>query len=177
MNNFTNTSDAELDAKYESGKRQVINEINRLKLPEFIESLKKPGFINLPPLSQRRIIWDTVQQSRLIESFIINIPVPPLVFYEQGYKSYEVIDGKQRISTIQFFYQNQLRLSGLELYPELNGHTYNELPWKIQATLDRRSLSFIAMIASAEITTDEALQLKQIAFDRLNLNRSNVEKS
>lgn len=172
MNNICN---AELDAKYESGERQVINEIDRLKLPKFIELSKKPGFINLPPLSQRIILWDTVQQSRLIESFIINIPVPPLVFYEQGYKSYEVIDGRERISTIQAFYQNQLRLKGLELYPELNGCTYAELPWKIQGKLDRRSISFVAMIASVELTTEEALQLKQIAFERLNLGRSIIE--
>jgi hypothetical protein len=173
LDNFTNISDAELEAKYESGERQVINEINRLKLPEFVELSKKPRFINLPPLSRRRILWDALQQSRLIESFIINIPVPPLVFYEQGYKSYEVIDGKQRISTIQTFYQNQLKLSGLELCSELNGYTYAELPWKVRATLDRRSLSFIAMIASAELTTEEALQIKQIAFEYLNLVRSN----
>ena len=172
MNNFINTSDAELDAKYESGERQVINEVNRVKLPEFVEALKKTGYVNLPPLSQRRILWDTVQQSRLIESFIINIPVPPLVFYEQEYKSYEVIDGKQRINTIQAFYQNQLRLSGLEVYSELNGFTYAELPWKIQAKLDRRSISFIAMIASVELTIEEALKLKQIAFERLNLGRA-----
>ena len=172
MNNFTNTSDAEINAKYESGKHQVINEINRLKLPNFVEALKKPGYVNLPPLSQRRILWDTVQQSRLIESFIANIPVPPLVFYEQGYKSFEVIDGKQRINTIQTFYQNQLRLNGLELYPEINGYTCSELPWKIRSTLDHRSLSIITIISSVELTTDEALQLKQIAFERLNFGRS-----
>lgn len=69
MNNFTDMSDEELNAKYESGKRRVINEINRIKLPAFIEVLKKPGYVNLQPLSKRRILWDLLQQSRLIESF------------------------------------------------------------------------------------------------------------
>jgi hypothetical protein len=172
LNNLTNTSDAELEAKYEPEERQIINEINRLKLPEFVSTLNKPGFINLPPLSQRKILWDSEQQSQLIESFIINIPVPPLVFYEQGYKSYEVMDGKQRINTIQAFYENHLRLSGLELWSELNGCTYAELPWKVRATLDHRSISFIVMMASLEPASSRALQLKQIAFERLNLDRS-----
>ena len=46
------------------------------------------------------------------------------------------------------------------------------IPWKVRATLDRRSLSTIAIIASVELTTYEVLQLKQIAFERLNLGRS-----
>lgn len=173
MNNFTNTSDAELNAKYESGERRVLNEFNRIKLPELVEALKKPGYVNLTPLHQRRVLWDSMQQSRLIESFIANIPVPPMVFFLAEHKSYEVIDGKERISTIQAFYENQLKLSGLELWPELNGYTYAELPWKVRKALDRRSISYIVIIASIESTCEEALQLKQLAFERLNLGRSN----
>jgi hypothetical protein len=166
-------SDAELNALYESGERRVLNEINRIKLPELVEALKKPGYVNLPPLHQRRVLWDCVQQSRLIESFIANIPVPPMVFYEKEHKSYEVIDGHQRISTIEAFYENQLRLSGLELWSELNGYTYAELPWKVKTVLARRSISYIVIIAPIEYTSSEALQLKQLAFERLNLGRSN----
>jgi hypothetical protein len=166
-------SDAELNALYESGERRVLNEINRIKLPELVEALKKPGYVNLPPLHQRRVLWDCVKQSRLIESFIANIPVPPMVFFLAEHKSYEVIDGHQRISTIQAFYENQLRLSGLELWSELNGCTYAELPWKVRKALDRRSISYIVIIAPIESTSSEALQLKQLAFERLNLGRSN----
>lgn len=173
MNNLSKISDDELNAKYESGERRVLNQIDRIKLPELVEALKKPGYVNLPPLHQRRVLWDSVQQSRLIESFIANIPVPPMVFYEQGYKSYEVIDGKERISTIQAFYENQLRLSGFELWSELNGYTIAELPWKVRTALNRRSISYIAIIAPIESTSSEALYLKQLAFERLNIGRSN----
>jgi hypothetical protein len=172
LNNFTNTSDAELNALYESGERRVLNEFNRIKLPELVEALKKSGYVNLPPLHQRRVLWDSVQQSRLIESFIANIPVPPMVFYEQEHKSYEVIDGIERISTIQAFYSNQLRLSGLELWSELNRCTYAELPWKVRTALDRRSISYIVIIAPIESTSSEALYLKQLAFERLNIGRA-----
>jgi hypothetical protein len=173
LNNITNISDAELNALYESGERRVLNEINRIKLPELVEALKKPGYVNLPPLHQRRVLWDCVQQSRLIESFIANIPVPPMVFFLAEHKSYEVIDGHQRISTIQAFYENQFRLSGLELWSELNGYIYAELPWKVRTALDHRSISYIVIIAPIESTSSEALQLKQLAFERLNLGRSN----
>jgi hypothetical protein len=95
-----------------------------------------------------------------------------MVFYEQEHKSYEVIDGIERISTIQAFYSNQLRLSGLELWSELNRCTYAELPWKVRTALDRRSISYIVIIAPIESTSSEALYLKQLAFERLNIGRA-----
>src|SRR4029078_3619948 len=107
--------------------------------------LRRHGCMNLRPLYQRRPRWDAERQSRLIESFIINIPVPPVFLYEQSYNSYEVMDGQQRISSIQSFYENRLILKGLDLWPELNGRTYATLPSKIRAGIDRRSLSSIVL--------------------------------
>jgi hypothetical protein len=95
-----------------------------------------------------------------------------MVFYEQEHKSYEVIDGIERISTIQAFYKNQLKLNGLELWPELNRCTYAELPWKVRTALDRHSISYIVIIAPIESTSAEALYLKQLAFERLNIGRA-----
>lgn len=48
-----------------------------------------------------------MRQSRLIESFVINIPVPPLFVYETEFNTYEVMDGQQRITAIQSFYGNE----------------------------------------------------------------------
>lgn len=165
----TKMSEVEINDKYESGEKRILTEINREKLPSFVEALlKNPKYMNLRPDYQRRWRWDTKMQSRLIESFLINIPVPPIILYEIDYNSYEVMDGQQRITAIRDFYTNKFALTGLELWPELNRLKYEQLPDKIRAGLDRRSISSIVIIRESTSDPDEALFLKQKTFERLN---------
>lgn len=166
--NKTKMSDGDINDKYISGEQRILTEINREKLPSFVEALKKPGYMNLRPFYQRRARWDTEKQSRLIESFLINIPVPPIILYEKDYNSYEVMDGQQRISAIRDFYENKLILKGLEIWPELEGRTYGNLPAKIRAGIDRRSISSIVIITESTSNIEEAMLLKQKTFERLN---------
>ncbi|MFB2898005.1 DUF262 domain-containing protein [Aerosakkonemataceae cyanobacterium BLCC-F50] len=162
-------SDVEINEKYESGEKRILTEINREKLPSFVEALlKNPKYMNLQPFYQRRARWDIKMQSRLIESFIINIPVPPIILYEIDYNTYEVMDGQQRITAIRDFYTNKFALTGLELWPELNRHKYEQLPAKIRSGLDRRSISSIVIIRESTFDPEEALFLKQKTFERLN---------
>jgi Protein of unknown function DUF262 len=161
-------SDIEINAKYESGDQRILTQINREKLPSFVEALKKPGYMDVKPFYQRRPRWDSQKQSRLIESFLINIPVPPIVVYEKYFKVYEVIDGQQRITALRDFYENRLTLTGLELWTELNGRTYATLPAKIRAGIDRRSISSIVLITESASNPEKEFLLKQLAFERLN---------
>jgi hypothetical protein len=166
--NHIKMSDHEINEKYESGEQRILTEMNREKLPSFVEALKKHGYMDVRPFYQRRTRWDEKKQSRLIESFLINIPVPPIVLYEKDFNCYEVMDGQQRITALRDFYDNQLKLTGLELWPELNGKTYANLPAKIRAGIDRRSISSIVLITESASNPEEALLLKQLAFERLN---------
>jgi hypothetical protein len=153
---------------------QIITALNREKLPVFANTLKqRSDYIALKPSSPRRPCWTVEQQSRLIESFIMNIPVPPIILYEyeKGYKSYELVDGQQRINAIRAFYANQLQLAGLEFMPELNGCTLEKLSWKIKNTLEHRSIFMIAILTKWADTDKNALFLKQRALERLNLGR------
>ena len=161
-------SDDEINKKYRAGDGRILLEINREKLPAFAEQLKKSGYMDLKPFYQRRERWDKQKQSRLIESFLINIPVPPIILYEEKYNSYEVMDGQQRITAIRDFYDNKLKLTGLEIWTELEGRTYKQLPRNIQAGIDRRSISSITIITESTSSPEEALFLKQKTFERLN---------
>ena len=91
-------NDDEINAKYEKRELRIVTEMNREQLPNFVEALKRKGWMELRPFYQRRPRWDPVRQSRLIESFIMNIPVPPLFVYESDLAKYEVMDGQQRIT-------------------------------------------------------------------------------
>jgi hypothetical protein len=154
--------------RYDFTETPIVTEINREKLPRFVESLKLSNYIEMRSFYQRRGRWTATMKSRLIESFIINIPVPSIILYKQDFKPYEVLDGEQRISAIQEFYENQLKLTDLEILPELNGHTYNRLPQKIRANIDRRSISSIAILAELTSNPEADKFLKQKTFERLN---------
>ncbi len=161
-------SDAEINAKYASRELRIVTESNREQLPNFVEALKRQEWMELRPFYQRRPRWDPIRQSRLIESFIMNIPVPPLFVFESNLAKYEVMDGQQRITAVRDFYANLYPLQGLEQWPELNGRVYEKLPDEIKKGLDRRSISYIVLLKESAETTEEQSLLRQQVFERLN---------
>lgn len=129
------------------------------------------GSIKINPDYQRRHRWDNVVSSRLIESLLLNIPIPMIYLSQDvdldddnvGSNSiYSVIDGQQRLTAIVNFLKNNLRLENLEILSELNGYTYKELPIFLKRRLDDRSLSCLRI----DSTVDE--QVKYDIFERLN---------
>lgn len=163
-----NLSDEEIDAKYDAKSERIVTETNREKLQNFFEALKRPHYMDPRPFYQRRQRWTAERQSLLIESFLINIPIPPLFVYETRPNVYEVMDGQQRITAIKAFYSNELKLVGLERWPELNGKTYSKLPGKIKAGIDRRSISWITVLSESSDSEEDAFAIKQLVFERLN---------
>lgn len=169
-----NTS--QINEKYETGEHRIVTEMNREKLPNFVDALKRVNYMEVRPFYQRRSRWDTERQSKLIESFIINIPVPPIFLYEKSYNSYEVMDGQQRITAISDFYNNIFELKGLDLWPELNGMKYSDLPNKIRSGLDRRSISSIVLLKESAPNDEDAIFLRQLVFERLNTGGVKLER-
>ncbi len=71
-------------------------------LEVLVEKLKK-NEINAPPL-QRRFIWPIARASKLIESFLLGLPVPPVFLYQDKVNSLLIVDGKQRLLSIKYFF-------------------------------------------------------------------------
>ncbi len=164
----TNLTDEQINAKYDNKAERIVTETNREKLQNFYEALRRPGYMDPRPFYQRRQRWDAERQSKLIESLLINIPIPPLFVYETRPNVYEVMDGQQRISAIKAFYSNELALEKLDRWPELNGRTYSKLPERVRSGIDRRSISWITVLHESAESDEEALVLKQLVFERLN---------
>jgi len=94
-------TDDEINGRYESAKDRLVQEIDRIKLPALVENIRSnPNYMVIDNESQSVGNWNDVKKSKLIESFIINFPVMPIVFYEKSYHTYEVLDGKQRLKAI-----------------------------------------------------------------------------
>lgn len=168
--------DRAINERYVRGEGRIVIETNREKLPGFVNQLKDPNYMDLRPFYQRRPRWDSRTQSLLIESFIMNIPVPPVFLYERDYNAYEVMDGQQRISAIRDFYANDIKLRGLETWSEINGRTYKTLPEKIRAGIDRRSITSIVLLKESTESEEEASLLRETVFERLNTGGVKLER-
>lgn len=94
--------------------------------------------IDIAPHYQRRDRWSPEKQSALIESFLLNVPVPPVYLSEDEYGQYSVIDGKQRITAIRDFLSGDLKLRSLKKFPELEGAKFADLPFQLQNALTVR---------------------------------------
>lgn len=128
-------------------------------LTELIEA----GFIDLNPDYQRRERWKTKKQSQLIDSFMRNIPVPPVYLAEDQTKrgTYAVIDGKQRLTTISDFIRNRFRLSD-DLEGPFAGKYFKSLPPQIQVSLKLKTLRTTTILHGSD------LKIVHEVFIRLN---------
>lgn len=162
-----NDNDDKINKKYDSGEVRIVTEQARYPLPT-LKDMFLDNKYNLHPDFQRRRRWSQEKKSKLIESFIINVPVPPVFLYEIDYANFEVMDGLQRITTIIDFYKDLYVLEGLEEWKELNGKKYSELPIRIKEGIDRRYLSSIILLKESAKDDAEADRLKKIVFERLN---------
>jgi len=160
-------SDEEINDKYREGEIRIVTEQARYPL-NTIASLVRGDSYKLNPEYQRRHRWSNGKRSTLIESLIMNIPLPPIFLYEYEYSSYEVMDGLQRLTAIASFYEDGYELEGLEKWPELNGKTYSTLPKLVKQGIDRRYISSIILLHETAKNEGDADQLKQMVFDRIN---------
>lgn len=65
-----------------------------------LAALYKDGDLDISPVYQRMFRWDMEQQSALIESILLQIPIPPIYVYQSEDGKWNLIDGQQRLSTI-----------------------------------------------------------------------------
>ncbi len=109
------------------------------------------GNIDLNPSFQRRNAWDDDKRSKLIESIMMEYPIPEIVLAEdkQKRKSFIVIDGKQRLLTLAGFkypdkyqYWKRPKLKDLRVLKDLNDLRYEDivLQPELQRTFENGSL-------------------------------------
>ena len=171
-------TDEELNQKYVRGEIRIVSETARYSLAGILamlqeevtadESGKKEKRYKLDPEYQRRHRWSIGRKSRLIESFLMNVPVPPVFLYERDLARFEVMDGRQRLTALSEFYADKFALKGLQFWTELHGRTYSNLPGKVKDGIDRRYISSIILLQETAKNEEQAAQLKKMVFERLN---------
>jgi hypothetical protein len=161
-------TNAEIEAIYEASDFQIGQERNDFFLPQIVDYVRRNKWINLRPEYQRRLVWDHGKKSRLIESFLLNVPIPAVFLYEWDLNRYEVMDGQQRLNSVLEFYSDGFALSSLDKWEVLNGFKYSELPERIRKGLDRRRVTATVLQVGMGADTKERQELRRLVFERLN---------
>lgn len=136
----------------------------------------KVGIIKLDPDYQRRHRWNNATSSCLIESLILNIPIPIIYLSydidvdtnEEGAR-YSVIDGQQRLTAINNFFKNEYALEGLDILEDLEGCFYKDMPPFLLRRLEERTIKCLRI----DSTVDD--QVKYDIFERLNSGSVKLE--
>ncbi len=166
--------DTELDEESEEEKTAVGDLIDpfstkdikitnsTILLPPLINRIKHKKII-APEYQRNKDLWSHRQMSRLIESILLKLPLPVFYFDVSNPDKWAIIDGLQRISTIQkFFVDKALKLTGLEFLIDLKGKNYNDLERRFQRTIDETVL----IIYQMEAQTPK--KVRYSIFNRIN---------
>lgn len=103
------------------------------------------------PAYQRDFIWPLDKQSRLIESIILGLPIPFLFAADIPKSGHlEIVDGVQRLRTLENFLSDELILSGLLKLGFINGFRYSSLPDSQQRRFKNRTLRMVVISAHSD---------------------------
>lgn len=162
-----------IDEQFAKQPFRVVYQTNNFLLPQIKGLIDDGEDFTIRPEYQRRLRWPNKQKSLLIESLLLNVPVPPVFFYENDLARYEVMDGQQRLNAIKEFLDNSFKLRGLEVLSSLNGRSYLQLPPRVKRSLDRASISAIVVLQESQgrlkrAGTSHYYELRRFVFERLN---------
>src|ERR1700749_4004230 len=121
------------------------------------------------PEFQRSFVWSQRHASRFIESLLMGLPVPGIFLYKEAHSGkHLVVDGQQRLRTLQYFYEGvfiekAFRLVGVRA--EWEGKTYKELPTNEQLKLDD---SIVHATVFQKDEPKESIKSLYFVFERIN---------
>ena len=152
-------------------------------------AMVKSGKINFDHIVQRSYVWERSRKSGLIESMIIGYPVPPIFAKriddgtgKRGGNIYYIMDGKQRLSTVKEYLNDEFALTklspityhdmeeGEEYTVDISEKKFSELPEAIQDILKDTTFSVTYF---DNLTDEEEREL----FKRLNAGKPLSAKS
>jgi Protein of unknown function DUF262/HNH endonuclease len=143
--------------------RPVASEIRDWTISVLKEKWER-GSLSLRPSFQREYVWTLRPElpSRLIESLLLESPIPPIYFGKDANNRLEMIDGQQRLTTLIDFVSNKFPLRRLNRMASLNQKYFRDLPTAAQdKILDTPIRSITIDVASNS-------ELRYEVFERLN---------
>ncbi len=124
------------------------------------------------PHYQRNYVWTQKEKSYFIESVFLGVPIMPFLVSVSGDDAeLEIIDGSQRIRTLEEYCRNGFKLCGLHKLTELNGTVFNDLS-------ESRKNKFMLRDFRFHVVTDKATKdVRADIFNRVNTSANKLKSS
>lgn len=133
----------------------------------WFNDLYKRGLLDLDPPYQRRSVWTQTFKDYFIETILLDYPAPTIFLFEEitesGLTTYNVVDGKQRLSSLFGFINNEFPVADHVDLNDLSGTYFSDLPPEIKNNL--WSYTF-----SVEYLPNNNQGIINNIFDRINRN-------
>lgn len=143
------------------GDRNLRTQAYDMSISDIVSKIRD-GDIVLDPDYQRNYVWDDKRASLLVESILLNVPIPVIYVAEDEDGKWDVVDGLQRLNSLRRFFENDFKLKGLEVLEELNKHFYKDLNPKASRILRNGILRIILIFKESHA------DIKYEIFMRLN---------
>lgn len=163
----------ELNQELEAQRRKVDSDNFDVTVRELVRMVAEDE-LDRAPEYQRQFRWDEEQESKLVESIFLGLPVPTIFVATNKDGTWEIVDGLQRVSTLVHYVADPaesvrmigktepLRLSGLDKLPAFNGLTFAEVPGPLQLSFLKRPLRVTALSDKSDVN------VRFDMFERLN---------
>ena len=155
-----------MDLSQKIDANKVFTKSEDISLNE-LRDMYDDGTLITSPDYQREFREDWPKASRLIESVLLNIPIPTVYLCEEIDGTISVIDGQQRITSFVKFLKNEYTLTGLDVFSELKGKYFRDLDKATQTKIKRTSIHATTLLK-------ESQELKYEIFSRLNLGSTRL---
>lgn len=149
-------------------QRKLYTESSDFTVETLVSKLKNNS-IYIPDF-QRKYVWSDIQASKLIESLIIQCPIPVIYLNQEKDETYSVIDGNQRVTSLKRYLSDEFQLKGLTAYSELEGLSFSQLDPRFQRHINNRTIRCIS------ISRETHPQVKFDVFERLNSGSVKLNK-
>lgn len=137
--------------------------VSTLALDSLVKRLQHNEIDLSPDFQRNGELWNHSKMSRLIESIILRLPLPVFYFDITNNNKWIVIDGLQRLCTLQkFIVKNSLKLRNLEFLKELNGKKYSDLDRSIQRTIEE------TQVITYQMEPQTPKEVRYSIFNRIN---------
>lgn len=137
----------------------------------WFNDIYRRNLLNLSPSYQRRSVWSQEYKDFFIDTILLNYPAPALFLFEEidtnGVAKYNVVDGKQRLTTIFDFTDNKFPISENATNKSLRGKYFDDLGNETKINI--WNYSFIV-----EYIPSENESIINDIFDRINRNTAKL---
>ena len=159
----------------EKQPRKILTDKGDIEVRAFCED-HEAGDLLLQPDFQRRAVWNRAASSRLIESALLDVPLPAVYLFEEADGTTSVIDGQQRLTAFVSFVRGNFlnggafALSGLNVLKGLNSRKFSELEKEQQRKIRGTKIRAITFKKESDPN------LKFEVFERLNVGATSLNQ-